>query len=162
GGEDSLEPRQPRRRRGIVGIGLPFRLADQVADRTPYRRLRDEIDVGVGIVLPSLAFQDPARLAAAGIVAGARYRLTKRYALAILTVFAERAVLEPLLVAQFYAGEIEHAVLHRAQDLLAAAGALALDQRTADAKGEMKPRTAVADLRAGDKRRTLAEARGGG
>ena len=72
--EDLLEPRQPRRRRGVIGIGLPFRLADQIADRAPDRRLGDEIDVGVGIGLPALAFEDPARLAAAGIVAGARRR----------------------------------------------------------------------------------------
>ena len=127
--EDVLEPRQPRRRLGVVRIGLPFRLADQVADRLPHRRLGDEIDVGVGIGLPALALEDPAGLAAAGIVAGARHRLAERDALAILAVFGERPVLEALLVAQLDAGEVEHAVLHGAQHALAAAGAHALVER---------------------------------
>ena len=69
---------------------------------------------------------------------------------------------EPLLVAQFYAREIEHAVLHRAQHLLAAAGALALVERGHDAEGEMQAGAAIADLRAGDQRRAVAEAGGGG
>ena len=93
GVEDLLQPRQPRRRRGVIRIGLPFRLADEIADRAPHRRLGDEIDVGVGIGLPAFALEDPARLAAAGIVAGARRRLAERNAFAVLAVFGERAVL---------------------------------------------------------------------
>ena len=136
--EDLLEPRQPRRRRGVVRIGLPFRLADQVADRAPHRRLGDEIDVGVGIGLPALALEDPARLAAAGIVAGARHRVAERNAFAVLAVFGQRAVREPLLVAQLDAREIEHAVLHGAEHLLAAAGAVALIERGDNAEREMQ------------------------
>src|SRR4051812_50064330 len=103
-------------------MGLPAGLADHVADLFPYRRLRDEVDVGVGIGLPALAFQDAAGLAAAGIVAGARHRVAERNALAILAVFLQRPVREALLVAQLHARQVEHAVLHRGGDLLALAG----------------------------------------
>src|SRR5262249_25038454 len=123
GGEDVLQPRQPRVRRGVVGIDLPVGIADQIADLAPDRRLRDEIGVGVGIILPALAPENPARLAATRIVAGARHRLAERDALAVLAVFGERPMREPLLVAQLHAREIEHAVLHGAQHLLAATGA---------------------------------------
>src|SRR5664279_3620861 len=159
-GEDRLELRQPRLRRGVAGIGLPGRLADHVADFVPYRRLGDEIEIGVGIVLPTLALDDPARLTAAGVVAGARHCFAEGNALAVLAVFGERAFFDALLVAQFHAREVEHAVLHGAEHLLAAAGAVALIKRRHDAEREMQAGTAVADLRAGDQRRTFAEARG--
>src|SRR3984957_18816924 len=97
--ENMLEPRQPRVGRGIVRIGLPFRLADHVADRAPHRRLSDEIDVSVWIALISLAFEDPARLTAAGIVARPRHRVAEGYAFAVLAVFGQRTVRQPLLVA---------------------------------------------------------------
>src|SRR5262244_2361011 len=160
--EDVAQPRQPRRRRGVVGIGLPFRLADEVADRAPYRRLGDEIDVGVRIVLPALAFEDPAGLAAAGVVPGARHRLSERNAFAVLAVFGQRSVRQALLIAQLDAREVEHAVLHGAEHALPAAGADALIERADDAESEVQTGAAVADLRAGDERRTLAEAGGGG
>src|SRR5438034_10739906 len=99
-------------------MGLPAGLADDVADFLPHRRLGDEVDVGVGIGLPALALEDAAGLAAAGIVAGARHRVAERNAFAELAVFPERAVGEALLVAQFDAREVEHAVLHRSRDLL--------------------------------------------
>src|SRR4051794_6310192 len=107
--EDALELRQPRRRRRIFRIGLPGRLADHVADRPPDRSLGDEIDVGVRVLLPALALDDPTGLAAAGIVAGARRRIAERNALAVLAVFGQRAVGETLLVAQLDARQIEHA-----------------------------------------------------
>ena len=69
---------------------------------------------------------------------------------------------EALLVAQFHAGEIEHAVLHGAEHLLAAAGADALVERADDAEREMQAGAAIADLRAGDQRRPVAEAGGRG
>ena len=75
--EDMLEPRQAGGGLGVFGIGFPLGFADHVADRPPDRRLGDEIDVGVGIGLPALAFQDPAWLAAARIIAGARHRLAE-------------------------------------------------------------------------------------
>jgi hypothetical protein len=83
-------------------------------------------------------------------------------AFAVLAVFGERAVLEALLVAQFHAREIEHAVLHGAQHLLAAAGAHALIERRHDAEREMQAGAGIADLRAGDERRPVAEAGGRG
>ena len=76
--EDLVEARQARRRLGVVGMRLPAGLADDVADRLPHRRLRDEIDVGVGIGLPALALEDAAGLAAAEVVAGARHGLAER------------------------------------------------------------------------------------
>src|SRR5690606_11704590 len=110
--------------------------------------------------LPALALENPAGLAAAGIVAGARRRVAEGDALAVLAVFGQRAVGEALLVAQLDAREIEHAVLHRGQHALAAAGEVALHQRADDAEGQMKAGAAVADLRAGDQRRPVAEAGG--
>src|SRR5450759_1800872 len=162
GGEDGFQLRQPRLRRDVIRIGFPFRLADHVADRAPRRRLGDEISVGVGIALPAFALEDPAGLAAAGVVAGARHRLAERNALAVLAVFGERAFRDALLVAQLNARKIEHAVLHGAEHLLAAAGAVALIKRRYDAKRQMQSGAAVADLRTGDRRRTFAEAGGGG
>src|SRR5262245_60837843 len=155
------QPREPRRRRRVVGIGLPLRLADQVADLAPHRRLGDEIDVGVRIVLPALALEDPSRLAAAGIVACARHRLAERNALAVLAVFCQRTMSETLLIAQLDACEVKHAILHGAEHLLAAAGADALVERADDAEGEVQPGAGIADLRAGDERRPVAEAGGG-
>src|ERR671937_2954105 len=162
GSEDVAQPRQARRRGGIVGIALPLRLADDIADCAPHRRLGDEIDVGVGIALPALAFEDPAGLAAAGIVAGARYRGAERNAFAVLAVLGERAVRQALLIAQFDAREVEHAVLHGAEHALAASGADALVERGDDAECEMHAGAAIADLCAGDERRARAEPSGGG
>src|SRR5664279_4886927 len=160
GSEDVFEPRQPRPRCGVIRIGFPFRLADHVADRAPHRCLGDEIAVGVGIGFPALALENPAGLAATGVVAGARHRHAERYAFAVLAVLGERTFRDALLVAQFHAREIEHTVLHGAEHLLAAAGAAALIKRRHDAEREMEARARVADLRAGDQRRTFAEARG--
>ena len=143
-------------------MGLPAGLADHVADLLPHRRLGDEIDVGVGIGLPALALEDAAGLAAAGIVAGARHGVAERNAFAELAVFLQRAMGEALLVAQFDAREIEHAVLHRGGDLLALAGHGALVERGDDAEREMQAGAAVADLRAGDERQAVAEAGGRG
>ena len=156
----SLQPRQPGRRLGVIGMGLPAGLADHVADLLPDRRLGDEVDVGVGIGLPALALQDAAGLAAAGIVAGARHRVAERNAFAELAVFLERTVGEALLVAQLDAREVEHAVLHRGGDLLALAGHGALVERGDDAERQMQAGAAVADLRAGDERQAVAEAGG--
>jgi len=140
GREDRFKPRQPRVGRGVVGIGLPFGLADEVADRLPDRRLGDEVDIGVGVFRRALTLENPARLAATGIVAGARHRITEGHAFAVLAVFGERAVLETLLVAQFYAREIQHSVLHRAKYALAAAGTHALIKRADESEREVQAR----------------------
>src|SRR5207249_2320407 len=110
--------------------------------------------------LPALALEDAAGLAAAGIVAGARYRVAERNALAELAVFLQRAMGEALLVAQFYAREVEHAVLHRRSDLLATASRRALVKRGDDAQCQMQPGAAVADLRAGHQRQAIAKSGG--
>src|SRR5690606_11911952 len=110
--EDLPELGQARLGRRVFGIRFPARLADQVADRAPDRRLGDEIDVGVRVGLPALALQNPAGLAAAGIIAGARRCVAEGDAFAILAVFGEWTVLQPLLVAQLHAAEVEYAVLH--------------------------------------------------
>src|SRR6185312_8802265 len=101
--------RAPRR---VLRMGFRGRFTAQVRDFAPDRRLRDEVDVGVGIVLPALALQNPAGLAAAGIVAGAWRCVLEWNVLAVLAVFCERAGLEPLLVAQLDTAKVEHAVLH--------------------------------------------------
>jgi hypothetical protein len=67
-------------------------------------------------------------------------------------------VLEALLIAQFHAREIEHAILHGTKDPLPAPCARALVKRCTNAECEMKARSGVADLRAGYKRRSFAEA----
>src|ERR1700693_3061382 len=80
----------------------------------------------------------------------------------MLAVLGERPVGEALLIAQLHARQIEHAVLHGAQHALAAAGAHALVERRYDAEGKVEPGAGIADLGAGDERRSLAEAGGGG
>src|SRR6185312_11399272 len=155
-----VELRQPRLRRGVFRIGLPGRLADHIADRLPNRGLSNEINVGVRVVLPAFALENAARLATAGVVARARCRAAERNAFAELAVFGERAGLQTLLVAQLDAAEIQHAVLHRGGDPLAAPSARALIKRGNDAEREMQARAAVADLRAGDQRKAVPEAGG--
>ena len=78
-------------------------------------------------------------------------------AFAELAEFLERTVLQALLVAQLDAGQVEHAVLHRAEHALAAAGSVALIERRDDAEREMQAGAGIADLRAGDERWTFAE-----
>src|SRR5439155_12535250 len=101
-------------------------------------------------------------LAAAGVVAGARHRRPERDALAVLAVLGERTVRQALLIAQLDAREVEHAVLHGAEHALSASGADALVERADNAEREVQSGAAVTDLRAGDERRAVAEAGGGG
>src|SRR6185295_11245885 len=96
------------------------------------------------------------------IVAGARHGFAEFDAFAVLAVFLQRAMREALLVAQLDAREIQHAVLHRAEHFLPAAGADTLIERRRDAEREVQARAAIADLRAGDERRTFAKAGGRG
>src|SRR5262249_62105222 len=95
-------------------------------------------------------------------VAGARHRFSERNAFAVLAVFGQRAMRQPLLIAQLDACEVEHAVLHSAEHALPAPGADALIERADDAEREVHPGAAIADLRAGDERRAVAEPAGGG
>ncbi len=155
--EDLHEMRQPAFRRRIARIGQPFLAADDLADVLPHRRLRDEVDVRVGIALPSLALEDPARLPAAGRVARARHRVAE-LAVRVLRIFFHHAgARETLLVAQLDPAQIEDAVLHRRQHLLAASGRVALIERGDDPQRQMQSGAAIADLRAGDDRRSIVE-----
>ena len=147
--------------RRVVGVLLPLRPADQVADLLPRGRLGDEIGVGVVVGLPALAFEDAAGLPAARIVGGARHRVLERDVLTVLRVFGERAGVEPLLVPELDPAEIDHPVLHRGEDALAPPRALPLEQGGHDAEREVEAGAAVADLGAGDHRHVVAEAGGG-
>ena len=71
-------------------------------------------------------------------------------------------MLEALLIAELDPAEVEHAVLHRREHALAAAGLLALEQRRDDAEREVQPGAGVADLRAGHERRPVVEPGGRG
>src|SRR6185312_6996245 len=157
-GEDLHQVRQARLGGRVAGIGQPLLAADHLANVLPHRRLRDEVDVRVGVLLPALALQDPAGLAAARRVAGARHGIAE-HAVRVLRVLLHhvRAV-EALLVTQLDAAEVQHAVLHRRRHLLALAGRVAVIERGDDAERQVQPRAGVADLRAGDERRAVVEA----
>ena len=160
--EDFIQVRQARRWRRVVGVLFPLRLADDVADFLPDRGLGDEISVSVGIGFPALALQDAARLAAARIVAGARRGFTEGNAFAVLRVFPQRAGLETLLVAQLDPAQVQHAILHRRQHALPAAGFLAMDERGANAESEMQAGARIADLGPRHQRQAVAEPGGRG
>ena len=66
-----------------------------------------------------------------------------------------------LLIAQLDPAEVEHAILHRRQHLLAAASRIALVQGGDDAKCQVQAGAAIADLGAGDQRRPIIKASGG-
>src|SRR3546814_12466367 len=104
-----------------------------------------------------LALDDPARLAAAGVVTGARHGVAEGNALAVLAVFLQRAVLQALLVAQLHAAEVQHAVLHGRLDALAAARPLTMEQRGHDAMGQVPAGAGIPDLPRSEDRRVGAE-----
>src|SRR5439155_23395705 len=99
---------------------------------------------GVGIAPPALPLDDAAGLTPPGIVPGAPHRVAERNAFAILAVFLQRAVGEALLIAQFYAREVQNSVLHCRRNLLALAGHGALKERGDDAERQMQAGAAVA------------------
>ena len=68
----------------------------------------------------------------------------------VLWVFGERAVREPLLVAQLDAAEIKHPILHGDQHFLAVPSGVALEQRSDDTERKMQASPGIADLRACD------------
>ena len=149
GVEDLADLVEPLRRRRVAGFFLPFRLADEIADRRPDRRLGDEVDIGVRIGFPALAFEDPAGLAAARVVAGARHRLAEGNVLTELRILVEGPVLQALLVAQLDAAEVQHTVLHGGKHLLAAPRLFTLVERGDNAESQMQPGAGIADLGAG-------------
>src|SRR6185312_863728 len=159
GVEDFAQPRQACGRGRVIRVGLPLGLADHIADPFPHRRLRDEIDVRIRIALPAFAFQNPARLTATRIIAGAWHRLPERNTFAVLAVFRERPMLEPLLIAQFYPREIEDPILHGGEHALSAAGAHALVECADNPECEVQASAGIANLRPRYERRAVAEPR---
>src|SRR5262249_51787386 len=101
------------------------------------------------ICFPTLTLHHPARMTSARGVACTRHRHAE-FAIRVLRIFLERAVLEPLLIAQLHPAEIEYSVLHRALDALAAARLFPLKQRRKNSCHQMNPGTGIADLGAGD------------
>src|SRR5690606_37267451 len=118
--EHLLEARQSRLGCREIGVRLPVGPAEHVAALFPAGRLPNEADVGGGIGLPDLACQNPARLSTARGVARTRHCITERLALAVLRVLRQWTMCQSLLVTQLDAAKIEHSVLHRTGDALAA------------------------------------------
>ena len=56
----------------------------------------------------------------------------------MLAIFRKRTMLQALLIAEFDAAEVEHAVLHGGKDALTAAGAVTLIKRCNNAEREMQ------------------------
>ena len=151
--------RKPRLRRCVPWIGEPLLAADHLADVLPDGRLRDEVDVRVGVRLPALALEDPARLPSSRRIARARYRVAELAVGILRVLFHNVRAVEPLLIPELHAAEVEDTVLHRRQNLLTATGRIALVERGDDTEREMQPGSGIADLRAGDHRRAVVEPR---
>src|SRR6185436_6076092 len=109
--------------------------------------------------------EHPARLATATGIAAARDGVAEFSILAvfpnwILRVLGQVAdALEPLLVAELDAGEIQHRFLHGHEHPLALAGLLTLQEGGEDADQKVVAGVAVAERRAADRRRAVPEAR---
>ena len=71
-------------------------------------------------------------------------------------------MLQTLLVAQFDPAQVQNAVLHGSQHLLAAAGLLTLVKGSDDAQRQMQAGAAVANLGTGHGRRATQEPGGRG
>src|SRR5260370_22610101 len=103
--------------RGVLRIGRPFRMPNGLGGSLPVRTLDREVDVGVGVGLPAFALEHPPPLATAAGVAAARDGVAECSILAvfpywILWVLRQVAdALEPLLVAELDAAEIQHRFL---------------------------------------------------
>ncbi|MNS54088.1 hypothetical protein D3C72_868680 [compost metagenome] len=124
--------------------------------------LDGEVDVGVGVGLPALALQHPARLAAAARVAAARHHVAEAAMRILRVLFQEAQAVQALLVAQLDPAQVEHSVLHRHGHLLALAGLVAADQRGEDADGQVHAGVGIAQRRGGHRRRAIPEAGGRG
>src|SRR5258705_5793551 len=137
-------------------------MPDSLGGSHPVRTLDREVDVGVGVGLPAFALEHPARLATAAGVATARDGVAER-AVGGLRVLREVAeALEPLLVAELHAAEIQHRFLHGHEHPLALAGLLALQEGGEDADQEVVAGVTVAERAAADCRnagRAVPEAR---
>jgi hypothetical protein len=141
--EAVVEMGDARLRGGVLGMFDQLGPADQLHQRRPDLRLDDDVDIVVGA--PALGAHGLARLAATGGIARARHLVAELR----VWVFLERPMLEALLVAHLDAAEIEHCVLHRDLDALAASGLCALVEGGENAGDAMDAGARIADLRAG-------------
>src|SRR5690606_31659327 len=71
-----------------------------------------------------------------------------------------RTALQTLVIAELHTAQVHDAVHHRRFDVLALVGMRTLEQRTEDTDDQVQPRTGVTDLRTGQQRDVVAEARG--
>ena len=87
----------------------------------------------------------------------ARHRLPE-LAVGILRILLhDTRALEPLLIAQFDATQIQHAILHRGEHFLSPARRVALIECRDDSQCEVQAGAAVADLCTGDERGTVVK-----
>src|ERR1700758_5369726 len=107
------------------------RAADQFGQRRPDVWLDDHVDVVVRTA--TLCPDRPPWLTAAGRVAGSGDLVGE----VLVGVLAERAVREPLLVAQLHPAQVEYRLLHGDLDTLPAAGVRALVERGHDSRNEV-------------------------
>ena len=130
--------------------------ADAVGEAFPHRFLHHDVQIIVGAM--RLAMNRVAELATAGIVTRARH-----FAHALIgrhRILGQCAALQALVIAEFDAAQVHHAVHHRHFHILADAGAVALMQGAEQADGQMQAGTGIADLRPGDKRCAVRHAGG--
>ena len=130
--------------------------ADALRERGPDGLLDHDVEPVVRAV--RLAVNRVAELTAARVVARARH--LSHAPIGGHRIFGQIAARQPLVIAELDAAKVHHAVHHRHLDVLADARALGLPERREQADREMQPRSRVADLRAGDERRTVGHAGG--
>ena len=81
-------------------VSDPLFFANDLTNGLPYCRLNNDINVGVGVGFPALAFQNPAGLSATRGISSARNCLTE-IAVRELRILLHRTVaLKALLIAQ--------------------------------------------------------------
>src|SRR5205085_12169313 len=90
----------------------PVRMADNLGECWKGLCLSNHVLIGVGISLPALASDDPARVASSRSITGAGHGGAE-FAVGVLRIFFEWAMGEPLLVTQLYTAEIQYGILHR-------------------------------------------------
>src|SRR5262249_24875346 len=124
---------------------------DQVRDRLPAHWLDDDVDVVVGATRRAL--HGPARLSAARGVTRSRDAVAE----VLVRVFAEWSVLQPLVIAQLDAAQVQHRVLHRYGHALPATSVLAPVQGGQDAGHGVDAGARVPDLGTGGEWRAVFE-----
>ena len=120
-------------------------MADHLGQPFERSRLGDDIGIRIGVGFPTLALDDPARLPAAGRIAGAGHGIAEVF-VRVLGEFLQRPVGQALLIAQLDPAQVEHRVLHGAFDALAAARMGAVIQRRQNPGDQMDAGAGIADL----------------